>query len=106
MIIHISQQRYEFIKSQGYNLTYCIAESGGHQGEQRYFDGDTTFHLLDDEHGFCGDCRAEFDSVDANSAAELETIKRCPAEQATIALRNLRQDGLLALKRFYEGKTA
>lgn len=96
MIIHISQQRYEFIKSQGYT-TYFVAESGGHQGRKRYHDGDNEFHLLDDEYAFCKTCGEPFDSVDANTPAELETIKACP-ERAVIALRNMRQENAVHYK--------
>lgn len=56
----------------------------------RTMQGDTMYHLLDDEYDFCLDCREPFDSVDANTSAELEIIKRYP-ERTTIALRDTRQ---------------
>lgn len=76
MIIHISKARYEHIRGQGYNMTHYIAESGPISlTGRRYSDGDNVYHLLDGEHARCETCGSEFDSIVADTPAELEVAK-------------------------------
>lgn len=78
MIFHISQQRFDFIKSQGYGFRHYEGSAGEAKTIQERpltLPNDTEFHVLDGEYAFCETCGSAFDSVDANSPSELETIK-------------------------------
>lgn len=92
--IHISRQRFDFIKAQGFRLPIKGSAEEIQAIVQRLGEGDTQYHILDDEFAFCDTCQEAFDSIDANSPAELETIKQNP-DRAVIALRNMRQRILL-----------
>lgn len=100
-IIHINSQRYDFIRSQGYSL--AIPDGMTAAGVyQTYEDGDVVFHLLDGERGICSECGVEKVSVDANDPAEMETVKMSALpEDLIVALRDMRQDSVLALRRFH-----
>lgn len=99
IVIHISQQRFDFIKSLGYGFRedeYFFGDGVGGPSETEAPDS-CVYHTLDDEYAFCVSCNAAFDSVDANTPAEMETIKSCP-ERAAIALRNMRQENAVHYK--------
>lgn len=68
-IIHISRDRYEHIRSQGFHLGFVPEPD-------RYPAGDTEYHLLDGEVAHCETCNGEFESVKANDPAELDMAKR------------------------------
>lgn len=72
MIIHISEQRYRKIQGQGWNLTLDLTSE---QMENLRKKADTEFHLLTDERARCNDCGEEFNSVEADTPADLENIK-------------------------------
>lgn len=99
MIIHISRQRYEFIRSLGYNFTVTEASTA-----PRYVEGSNLYHLLAREKGWCVDCDMRVESVDANSAAELETIKACMEMERdpTESIKLMRQDMIAHYKQLLE----
>lgn len=66
--IHLSQQRFDFLLTQGYSIERAESANDGEK---------FVLHLLSAEHAECTTCNAEFTSVDACSPAEMETIKTC-----------------------------
>lgn len=70
MIIHISRERYEHIRGQGWKLGTFPASSA-----RKYPTGDTEFHLLDGDHGLCETCGVESESIVASDPAELDAAK-------------------------------
>lgn len=68
-VIHISRDRFESIKKQGYQMD--ISEERLAQMP----DGDTEYHILDGEFAWCETCGASAQSVAAWTPAELSTIK-------------------------------
>lgn len=69
MIIHISRERFDRIKSQGWRL---ITQPDTPISPRMR---DTEFHLLDDDSAPCEACGNQFDSVIVDTPAELETLK-------------------------------
>jgi hypothetical protein len=64
---HIDKNRFERIKAQGYHLgTVDLA---------KYPNGDSEYHLINGNHAWCGYCQGEFDSLRAESPAELQMEK-------------------------------
>lgn len=69
-VIHISQDRLEAIRKQGYQMP-----ATGVQALAQKQDGDTEYHILDGEYARCETCGANEQSVAAWTPAELATIK-------------------------------
>ena len=69
-LFHISIERYSNIRKHGWQLSAPAAIEGA-----TYRDGNTTFHLLSDDRGFCEECGGEFESLMADTPVELERIK-------------------------------
>lgn len=73
MIIHISRERFDQIKEFGWHLSPRGNAAAVESGPATLT---TTYHLLDGERSFCQQCRADFDSVDVHTPAEMETLKQ------------------------------
>jgi hypothetical protein len=100
-IIHISKQRYEFIVSLGYNLSLRVLDDlGDTTSEKAFTDGDSVYHLLDDETAMRDDCLCTCTSIDANTPAELEVVKTCGGsiDKEWRHLRDHRQAGVLVMR--------
>lgn len=100
MILHISRNRFDFIRKLGWALP-IKSDSG-----PRFLmepDG-TTYHVLDDEYGWCDSCLSPFDSIDANSPTELEIVKAAKSNgrDAASSLRNHRQQDVLMLRQLWD----
>lgn len=76
MIIHISRERLEKIKSQGYPLG-SINLTVEQMTALRSMPGDTEYHAIDGEVALCETCGdgAFYTSITANTPAELDTVK-------------------------------
>lgn len=68
MIIHLSRERYERIKRQGYgHKTYVHPPKAASE--------DVEFHLLAGESAFCDACGVEVESVKAETPTDIQRIK-------------------------------
>lgn len=75
MIIHINKERYARILSQCLRMTLKDASQPIYE--------DIEYHLLQGESGICDTCKGQFDSVEAETPAQLETIKWKMSRQDT-----------------------
>jgi hypothetical protein len=69
-VYHIDRCRFERIRAQGYQLPV------ERESIKTYPAGDSEYHLIDGERGFCSYCRSMFDSLQAETPADLEMEKR------------------------------
>ena len=75
-IYHIEESRFHRIISQGYLIKY--SRSLAHPDQpmpKKWAEENAQYHLIDGEQGFCAYCDANFDSLRAETPAELETEK-------------------------------
>lgn len=69
MIFHIDKDRFDRLRSQGYQLTMSRYNATA-------VDGDTTYHLIEGERGSCRYCgNMVFDSLKAETPADLDMEK-------------------------------
>lgn len=71
---HISRQRWDSIKSQGYPLG-TVSLTPAQWSAVKLVPHDAEYHFLEGERGLCEQCNVEFDSVVANTPAELDEAK-------------------------------
>lgn len=74
LVVHISKERYENIRSQGYQLLKYPSEDWK-SIRARLGGGDTLYHLLDGDEGQCSECGYLQTSVKVENPSELETVK-------------------------------
>lgn len=67
-LFHLSEARWEKLKSEGYSL-FRVGE--GIQVRQ----GENTYHINRNEEGICSTCKRHYKSIAVNSPAELEMLK-------------------------------
>lgn len=78
VIYHIDAARFERIRSQGHKFEL----TGLRIRTPPYRDGDASYHLIDGERALCSHCGKEFDSLKAETPAELEMEKMKPEGKA------------------------
>lgn len=72
-VIHINEDRFNAILQQGWKLSVRPEEDAV---RPLPLDSDCwVYHLLDGEHGYCGECKSEYSSVQASTVVELQDVK-------------------------------
>lgn len=76
MIFHISEDRFERIKRQGYPLGNFTVYGNGKDGPKEWrLKGENTYHFLSSDRALCNECGLEFEGIQAETPAGLELAK-------------------------------
>lgn len=69
-LFHISRERWDSVRSGSYKLGNVKLSR---QGPSLAYDNE--YHFIDGEHGLCGECGQEFESILVSSPVDLEYFK-------------------------------